>query len=112
MRQLVVISGKGGTGKTTVTASFAALAQDKVVADRDVDAANLYLLLRPEEQTREEFKGAEIVVRDLDRCAQCGGCERRCRYEAITVGAVSESRCEGCGLACWTPTSTAPPYPC
>jgi MinD superfamily P-loop ATPase len=103
MKQLVVISGKRGTGKTTVTASFAALAQDKVLADCDVDAANLYLLLHPDEQTREEFLGAKVAVRDLDLCTRCGECERRWRFEAITVDAVSEARCEGCGpcvLAC------------
>jgi len=95
---MVVVSGKGGTGKTTVLASFAALAQDKVLADCDVDAANLYLLLHPEEARQEEFFGAKIAVRDAERCNRCGECERRCRFDAITVEAVKEANCEGCGL--------------
>lgn len=98
MKQLTIISGKGGTGKTTVAASFAALAEQSVLADCDVDAANLYLLLHPNESGREEVPGAKVAVRDPARCVGCGECERRCRFEAITVRAVSESRCEGCGL--------------
>lgn len=98
MRQIVLISGKGGTGKTTVTASFAALAEQPVLADCDVDAANLYLLLHPTAEYEEEFAGAKIAVRDPVRCTACGECERRCRFEAITVTAVHEAACEGCGL--------------
>jgi MinD superfamily P-loop ATPase len=98
MRQIVVISGKGGTGKTTVTASFAALAEQPVLADCDVDAANLYLLLHPTGGYEEEFAGAKIAVRDSARCTACGECERRCRFEAITVTAINEAACEGCGL--------------
>jgi MinD superfamily P-loop ATPase len=98
MKQIAILSGKGGTGKTTVLASFAALAQDKVLADCDVDAANLYLLLHPQEETREEFLGAKIAVRDLGRCTRCGECERLCRFDAITVEAIKEANCEGCGL--------------
>lgn len=98
MKQIVVISGKGGTGKTTVLASFAALAEQKVLADCDVDAANLHLLLHPEETSREEFLGAQIAVRDQDVCTGCGECESRCRFGAITTETVSETDCEGCGL--------------
>jgi len=98
MKQVAIISGKGGTGKTTVLASFAALAERKVLADCDVDAANLYLLLHPEEDTREEFLGAKVAVRDEDLCTGCGECERRCRFAAITVERVHELSCEGCGL--------------
>jgi len=98
MKQVLVISGKGGTGKTTVLASFAVLASDAVLADCDVDAANLYLLLHPEEGTREEFLGAKVAVRDPERCTRCGECERRCRFEAITVDQITEASCEGCGL--------------
>ncbi|MHB8995523.1 MAG: ATP-binding protein [Armatimonadota bacterium] len=98
MRQIVIISGKGGTGKTTVAASFAALAQDPVLADCDVDAANLYLLLHPQGTKTEDFPGAKIAMRDAALCTVCGECERHCRFEAITIDMVSESRCEGCGL--------------
>ncbi len=98
MKQIVILSGKGGTGKTTVLASFAALATDKVLADCDVDAANLYLLLHPQEATGEEFRGAKMAVRDPALCTRCGECERRCRFGAITIEAVKETSCEGCGL--------------
>lgn len=98
MKQIVVLSGKGGTGKTTVLASFAALAGQAVLADCDVDAANLYLLLQPQVHSDDPFRGAQVAVRDSQRCAQCGECERRCRFDAITPTTVSESRCEGCGL--------------
>ncbi len=98
MKQIVVVSGKGGTGKTTVLASFAALAENKVLADCDVDAANLYLLLHPVQETEEEFPGAKVAVRDTDACTRCGACERYCRFEAITVDEVREMDCEGCGL--------------
>lgn len=98
MKQIVVLSGKGGTGKTTVLASFAALAGHAVLADCDVDAANLYLLLHPQVHSDEAFLGARVAVRDPDRCTQCGECERRCRFEAITTTVVSEAKCEGCGL--------------
>lgn len=98
MKQLVIISGKGGTGKTTVTASFAALARQPILADCDVDAANLYLLLHPQETLTEDFREAKVALRDASLCTGCGECERRCRVGAITVEAVSESRCEGCGL--------------
>lgn len=98
MKQMVVLSGKGGTGKTTVLASFASLAQDKVLADCDVDAANLYLLLHPQAEAQEEFLGAKVAVRDVALCTRCGECERRCRFGAITVEAVNRATCEGCGL--------------
>jgi len=97
-KQITIVSGKGGTGKTTVLASFAALAENKVLADCDVDAANLYLLLDPEPKVTEDFWGARIAVRDPDRCQKCGQCEAHCRFEAITVEEVNEANCEGCGL--------------
>ncbi len=96
--QIAVLSGKGGTGKTTVLASFAALAEDKVLVDCDVDAANLYLLLHPRAERKEDFWGAKIAVRDADKCRRCGECERRCRFRAITVDDIREANCEGCGL--------------
>ncbi len=97
-KQLTIISGKGGTGKTTVLGSFAALAQNKVVADADVDAANLHLLLHPQVQQEEEFYGAKIAVRDPQKCKQVGECEARCRFDAITTTSINVLACEGCGL--------------
>lgn len=102
MDQVLVLSGKGGTGKTTVTASFAALAQDAVLADCDVDAANLYLLLHPQIAADESYAGAKVAMRDPALCTRCGECERRCRFDAITVDAISEPHCEGCGLCVLT----------
>jgi len=97
-RQLTVVSGKGGTGKTTCLGSFAALAQDKVLADCDVDAANLYQLLSPTIVDSGDFMGAQIAVRDEQACKRHGECERACRFDAITVDAVDELACEGCGF--------------
>jgi len=97
-KQMTVVSGKGGTGKTSVLASFAALADGKVIADTDVDAANLHIMLHPTVLTTEEFWGAKIAVRDPEKCKQCGECERACRFDAITVDDINEYACEGCGL--------------
>ena len=98
LTQMTVVSGKGGTGKTTVLASFAALAENKVVADADVDAANLHLVLEPTLIESGDFYGAQIAVRDETLCRRCGECERRCRFDAITPDAINELACEGCGI--------------
>jgi MinD superfamily P-loop ATPase len=98
LKQLTVVSGKGGTGKTTVLASLAALAPNAVLADCDVDAANLHLLLDPQVQTQGEFRGAKVAVRDESRCDRTGECARRCRFDAITPDRVDVHACEGCGL--------------
>jgi len=98
MKELVVISGKGGTGKTTVLASFAALAGRSVLADCDVDAPDLYLLLHPEISEQEEFRAGKLAVIDADRCTRCGRCLEVCRFEAITPDfSVEALNCEGCG---------------
>ena len=98
LKQLTVISGKGGTGKTTVVASFAALAESKVLADCDVDAANLHLVIEPTVIESGDFHGAKLVIRDPELCQQCGECERRCRFDAITATDIDELACEGCGM--------------
>lgn len=82
-RELVVASGKGGTGKTSLVGSFAALASRAVLADCDVDAADLHLLLSPAVQRREEFRGGRVTAIDAGRCTGCGECERLCRFGAI-----------------------------
>ena len=102
MKQITVISGKGGTGKTTLVASFAALAENKVIADCDVDAPDLHLLLHPEIIEREEFKGLKVAAMDKTLCTECGTCEETCRFNAIALTeesgyAVNPARCEGCG---------------
>lgn len=98
MKELVVISGKGGTGKTTILASFAALAGRSVLADCDVDAPDLYLLLHPEVSYQEEFRGGRVAVIDEERCVRCGRCREVCRFKAITPDfTVEPLDCEGCG---------------
>ena len=102
LKQITVISGKGGTGKTTLVASFAALAENKVIADCDVDAPDLHLLLHPEIIKKEEFKGLKVAVMDKTLCTECGICEETCRFNAIALTdesgyAVNPARCEGCG---------------
>lgn len=98
MKQLLVISGKGGTGKTTVLGSFAVLAQDKVLADADVDAPNLHLLLQPKTVCEEDYLGVKLAVKDDERCTECGLCEQHCRFGAITDLRIDPRRCEGCGV--------------
>ncbi len=97
-KQMTVVSGKGGTGKTTVLGSFAVLAENKVLADCDVDAANLYLLLHPKVEEQKDFYGAKVAFRDEEKCIHCGMCELRCRFDAISSEYVNQHACEGCGL--------------
>jgi MinD superfamily P-loop ATPase len=103
MKQLVVISGKGGTGKTVLSASFAALAENVVLADVDVDASNLHLLLRPEILERHEFIGGAKARVDERGCTACGRCLTVCRFDAISAdrsgrALIDPLACEGCGL--------------
>jgi len=97
MKQIVVISGKGGTGKTVTTASFASLAENKVMADCDVDAADLYLLLHHTIKETYEFTGRVAQI-NQDKCIQCGKCQEVCRFEAIDDFTVDPVSCEGCGV--------------
>ena len=97
-KQMTVVSGKGGTGKTTVVGSFAALATDKILADCDVDAANLYQIVGPTMRESGDFFGAQIPIRDEALCVKCGKCEEACRFGAITAEAINELACEGCGF--------------
>ena len=107
MKQILVISGKGGTGKTTLSGALADLASREkqiVLADADVDAANLELLLDPEKQETFSFKAGKTVVIDQDLCIQCGRCEEVCRFEAVEHNEdgsfiINGSVCEGC-LSC------------
>lgn len=96
MKELVVLSGKGGTGKTTIVASFAALAKDKVLVDCDVDAADLHLLLQPTVKKSEEFWSGTTAVIDKSFCTGCGVCEQVCRFDAIDNFRVDPIPCEGC----------------
>jgi MinD superfamily P-loop ATPase len=99
MKELVIISGKGGTGKTTLTASFAYLAGNKVLADCDVDAPDLHILVDPRTIHDEEFRGGAKARIDTERCVQCGECVGACRYGAISPEPrVNPMACEGCGV--------------
>ena len=99
MKELVVISGKGGTGKTSLMAAFASLAKNKVLCDADVDAADLHLLMDPDIKERHDFKGGGIAVIHTDRCIECGLCRDLCRWNAISEAYVVDPiECEGCGV--------------
>jgi len=105
VKEIVVISGKGGTGKTSITAAFAGLAKKCVLADCDVDAADLHLLLQPQVRERYEFSGGGRAEIKAEKCLKCGLCRQLCRFDAVRRPAdgssfltVNSLACEGCGL--------------
>ena len=98
MREVVVLSGKGGTGKTSLVGSFAAIARAKVLADCDVDAADLHLLLDPHNKEEHEFWSGQVAFVDEDKCTECGLCQEVCRFGAIADFKVDATACEGCGF--------------
>jgi MinD superfamily P-loop ATPase len=111
-KELVVISGKGGTGKTSILASFAALAEKAVLADCDVDAADLHLILEPRMVRREPFSGGKRARIMSGHCTACGKCEEVCRFDAVFYDGPGNGRvdrtfrvdpiaCEGCGVCAW-----------
>jgi MinD superfamily P-loop ATPase len=99
MKELVIISGKGGTGKTSFVAAFASLAENKVLCDADVDAADLHLIMNPAVKERHEFQSGHEAIIDADKCTRCGLCRELCRWNAVredfTIDALD---CEGCGV--------------
>ncbi len=99
MKEIVIISGKGGTGKTSLVASFAYLAGNRVLADCDVDAADLHILAHPKARHEEDFSGGVKAVIDPKSCTECGECRQSCRYDAISEDfRVNRFRCEGCSV--------------
>ena len=99
MRELVILSGKGGTGKTSITAAFASLARNMVLCDADVDAADLHLILKPDFKQAMEFKGGHEAVINPDLCTQCGRCIELCRFGAVKdTFEIDPIDCEGCGV--------------
>ena len=103
MTEITVISGKGGTGKTTITAALASIGKDLVLCDGDVDAADLHLILKPEIQETHIFEGAWVASIDQDICAHCGICNEYCRFDAILMDesgmrSIDPFKCEGCRL--------------
>jgi len=102
MDEIAILSGKGGTGKTCLSAAFANLCSNVVVADCDVDAANLYLILQPENVYEEKFVSGQKAVINRETCDGCGVCIDYCRFEAISykdgLVTISETSCDGCML--------------
>jgi MinD superfamily P-loop ATPase len=99
LKQIAIVSGKGGTGKTSLTASFAALTHDLVIVDCDVDAPDLHMLLHPQIIEKHEFKGSKLAVIDQTKCIECNLCETSCRFDAITPRLqIDPLSCEGCGV--------------
>jgi len=98
MQELVVLSGKGGTGKTSIVGSFAAVAQSKVLADCDVDTADLHLLLKPVIQRHNEFWYGRVSFIDEGKCIHCNLCQNLCRFNVIKDFKVATISCEGCGF--------------
>jgi MinD superfamily P-loop ATPase len=106
MKQLVILSGKGGTGKTSLAAAFAHLAHDgpyllqSVLVDADVDAANLELVLQPQRRETHDFTGGSVAMIDPERCQSCGICEQVCRFDAIESTPagyrIDPIACDGC----------------
>ena len=99
MKELVIISGKGGTGKTSIVSAFASLAENKILCDADVDAADLHLITAPDIQQRNDFKGGSKAIIDKRFCTECGLCRDLCRWNAINDDfVVDDLECEGCGV--------------
>jgi MinD superfamily P-loop ATPase len=100
--EIAIISGKGGTGKSSVSAAFAALAQQAILCDCDVDAANQYLIFNPRQEKVVPYISSHKALIDADTCIHCNTCRTLCRYDAIQVEdqeyRVKEINCEGCGL--------------
>ncbi len=112
-KEIVIVSGKGGTGKTTLTGSLSKLLENKVICDADVDAADMFLLLQPQVKKTTPFKGKSIAVIDHDKCVNCSICQKVCRFDAVYVEdgnyEIDPYSCDGCTyckLACPTDAIT------
>ncbi|MHA2021240.1 MAG: nucleotide-binding protein [Candidatus Thorarchaeota archaeon] len=99
--EIAIVSGKGGTGKTTIAAAFTAISQNLVTADCDVDAPDLHILLQPETKKTEEFQSSKVALINQETCTECGLCVERCRFEAIDPPKVNAIACEGCGVCAY-----------
>lgn len=102
MKEIAIISGKGGTGKTCISAAFSRFVESVVMIDADVDAANQHILLQPDNYIEEEYVGGEFAKIDYNKCIACGLCASYCRFDAITQEKgkvlIEEAACEGCKL--------------
>jgi len=112
MKELVVISGKGGTGKTSMIAAFASLAEKKVLCDADVDAADLHLIMAPSIKEHHDFQSGRTALINPEKCTACGLCRELCRYEAIGENyRVDPVACEGCGVCVYFCPEEAVDFP-
>ncbi len=99
LKELIVISGKGGTGKTSLMAAFASLAENKILCDADVDAADLHLIMDPAIIERTDFQSGNTAHINRQQCTECGTCREMCRWDAISEDfVVNPISCEGCGV--------------
>jgi len=101
MKEILIVSGKGGTGKTSIVGSFAHLAENKILVDCDVDASDLHLLLAPRPAEEHEFKSGVKARVETGKCSGCGMCMEICQFDSITMedtAIISERNCEGCGV--------------
>ncbi len=101
MKQIAIISGKGGTGKTTLSSSLALLLENHILADCDADAPNIYLLFGPKIKDKFDFFGGKKAIIDYKKCTNCGKCAKTCRFDAIEYKnnhyVINQYKCEGCG---------------
>jgi MinD superfamily P-loop ATPase len=112
MKELIVISGKGGTGKTSLIAAFASLAQNKVLCDADVDAADLHLIMDPHISRRSDFKSGHRADIDSSKCSECGLCVALCKFGAVSDDfKVDPVDCEGCGVCVYFCPENAIDFP-
>ncbi len=99
IQEIVIISGKGGTGKTSITGAFASLAENSLLCDADVDAADLHLLMAPEVRQTTAFMGGSLAQIRQDDCVQCGYCQEVCKFDAVRDDfTINQLACEGCGV--------------
>jgi len=99
VKQITIISGKGGCGKTTIAAAFVALAKNPIIADADVDAADMHILLLPQIKSKETFNGLNVAQKNDDICINCGKCYDNCRYGAFDPdNTLHPDKCEGCAV--------------
>ena len=99
--EIAIVSGKGGTGKTTIAAAFAAISHNLVTADCDVDAPDLHILLQPETKKTEEFQSSKVALINPDACTECGLCAEKCHFDAINLPEINTIACEGCGVCAY-----------
>jgi MinD superfamily P-loop ATPase len=112
MKEIVIISGKGGTGKTSLVAAFSSLAQNKVLCDADVDAADLHLILNPKIIRRTDFYSGNTARVNRDLCTECGLCRELCRWQCISESyEIDPIGCEGCGVCVYFCPADAIEFP-